>query len=93
MSNIPKQCTPSSAFAPMMTLEMDAPFWRMKTALSLPVSSSELQGRPRSNSLLPKLTLPVMVLGWGSDTMLPERVGMLRVCAAAMLATRERSAT
>jgi hypothetical protein len=35
----------------------------------------------------------VMVLGDGSDTIEPERVGMLRVCAAAMLATSERSAT
>jgi hypothetical protein len=37
----------------MMTFEIVAPSLRMNTALSLPVSASVSQARPRSNSLLP----------------------------------------
>ena len=82
----PLQWTPSSWFLPMMTLEMEAPFSKMKTALADPVSSSVLQARPRSNSLLPKSTEPLMLDALESEMMLPERVGMLRVWADAKVA-------
>jgi hypothetical protein len=70
----------------MITLEMEAPFSRMKTALADPVSASELHARPRSNSLLLKLTEPEILDALDKETMLPERVGMLRVWAEAMVA-------
>lgn len=56
----------------------------MNTALELPVSASVSHGRPRSNSLLPRSTLPEIELGEDRLTTLPTRVGMLRVCAEAI---------
>lgn len=50
------------------------------------VSASESQERPRSYSLLPKSFAPVMVLGLAREMMLPTRVGILSVCAAARVA-------
>lgn len=51
--------------------------------VDIPVSSSLLQGRPRSYSLLPRSTLPLITLGEGKETMSPTRLGMLRVWALA----------
>jgi len=66
-----------------MTLESVAPSLRMNTALADPVSSSELHGCPRSNSLLPKLTVPEITLGAERATTFPTRVGMFNVCPTA----------
>lgn len=63
----------------MITLESVAPDSRMKTALVEPVSASELHLCPRSYSLLPRSTLPLIVDGLESATTEPTRVGMLRV--------------
>lgn len=71
-----------------MTLEMDAPLFKMKTAFADPVSASVSQACPRSNSLFPKSTEPEIVEAFERETMLPDRVGMLSVWAEAKEAKR-----
>lgn len=63
----------------MITLLKVAPFSRMKTALSLPVSASVSQALPRSYSLFPMSFEPEMTLGLASETIEPTRVGMFNV--------------
>lgn len=53
----------------------------MNTAEADPVSLSELQGRPRSYSLLPMSLEPEMDIGEEREMMLPTRVGMLKLWA------------
>ena len=83
MVHAPLQWTPSSASAPMITLLKVAPSSSMKTAEDEPVSSSESQGWPLSNSLFwPSYLDPFAItLGLERWTMLPDRDGILSVCA------------